>query len=669
MQDASLDIIRKDEYIPPYGDVTKLNHCRLIMDSVGSETLKVIGKNAVKLLDTSVAIYEANGDYAFGMFSSQWCRLMDLASRQLCKTNDNRKALSCGKWLCHENCWNDSAKRAIETGKSTDIECVGGIHIYAEPIYAGKNVIGSINIGYGDPPKDPAKLKKLAAKFGVDPEKLKEVSENYKLRPQFIVDGTKNLLGTFAKLIGNIVEKTETEKKLAENEKWLIQAQKISHTGSWKLDLTSYCLTWSDETYRIFGCRPKDFSPNYKSFLELPSDQDPRLHPRNNCIHQGYASVALIPIRTSDRIVGLIQLNDKRKDRFTLETIEILKGIAAHIGSALMRKRAEEEKKKADQEAKDQQFKKFESLSRMAAAIAHHFNNQLAVVLGNLEMVLYDLPEDAKNHKKIFRAFKAGKKAAEKSAQMLRYLGDISGSQSKINLSEVCRKHLAILGSSLNNGVTVNVDFPDYKPFVYADAGQVQQILNNLFTNSLEALQDNQGTIALAVQTVSHEDISTSNRFPLDWQPENIPYACLKISDTGLGIARGDIEKIFDPFYTTKFIGRGMGFPETMGILKNLGGCIKVDSELNSGSVFEVYLPVISEEKTVKNETISAKKEIENGGTILLIDDEKWVRNITKEMLTELGCNVIEAQDGIEGVRLFQKHHRLFYTNHFQWPR
>lgn len=122
------------EYESPYGDVTELNTCRLILDSVGKETLETIARDAIDLLETSVAIYEKNGDYAFGMFSSGWCRLMDDASRRLCRTKDNREALSCGKWLCHENCWNDSAKAAINSGKSTDIQCIGGINLYAEPL-------------------------------------------------------------------------------------------------------------------------------------------------------------------------------------------------------------------------------------------------------------------------------------------------------------------------------------------------------------------------------------------------------------------------------------------------------------------------------------------------------------------------------------------------------
>jgi len=203
---------QSDDYSPPYGDVTALNRCRLIMDSVGTETLREIGKNAINLLETSVAVYEANGEYAFGMFSSGWCRIMDAASRELCNTDDNRIALSCGKWLCHENCWHDSAKRAIETGKSTDITCVGGIHLYAEPIYAGQRVVGAINIGYGDPPRSLDKLNALADTFDVDPETLKEIGDSYKSRPEFLVEATKKLLGSFAKLIGEIVEKGEIQR-------------------------------------------------------------------------------------------------------------------------------------------------------------------------------------------------------------------------------------------------------------------------------------------------------------------------------------------------------------------------------------------------------------------------------------------------------------------------
>ena len=149
-------------YAPSYGDVTKLNTERTILDSIDGDIMRHLADDLMDLLGTSLAVYEKNGDYAFGLFQSGWCQIMDAASRRLCGTDDNKAALAGGKWLCHENCWNDSAKAAIETGRTTDIDCVGGIKLFAEPIFAGDDIVGSVNIGYGDPPLDAVLLKKLA---------------------------------------------------------------------------------------------------------------------------------------------------------------------------------------------------------------------------------------------------------------------------------------------------------------------------------------------------------------------------------------------------------------------------------------------------------------------------------------------------------------------------
>jgi diguanylate cyclase (GGDEF)-like protein/PAS domain S-box-containing protein len=198
---------------PSYGDLTELNTYRFILDAVGSSVLQDIVADFLELLDTSVAVYEKNGDYALGIFSSKWCRSLDRASRRLCATDDNQAALTCGRWLCHESCW-EMAKEAIQSGQIVDRECIGGIWIYAVPIRTEEEIIGSINIGYGDPPRHKRKLEELAVKYQVDVHDLSACAADYESRPQFIIDLTKKRTQAAARLIGEIVQRKQTEQRL-----------------------------------------------------------------------------------------------------------------------------------------------------------------------------------------------------------------------------------------------------------------------------------------------------------------------------------------------------------------------------------------------------------------------------------------------------------------------
>jgi len=262
-----------DSYEPYYGDVTELNTNRLILDSVGKDTLRQIAEDAIDLLGSSVSIYENNGDYAFGLFSSGWCQFMDAASRRRCQTDDNRTALDCGRWLCHETCWNDSAKKALESGHHTDAECVGGIHLYAEPIYAGENIIGVINIGYGTPPKEHDRLQELADLFEVDVEKLKEQADSYAPRPQFLVDLAKKRLKTSAKIIGEIVEKSMLQKALQKNKELLGTAGRMAKVGGWELDANTKEVIWTEETYHIHEV-PLSHKPSFNEAIDFFHPED-----------------------------------------------------------------------------------------------------------------------------------------------------------------------------------------------------------------------------------------------------------------------------------------------------------------------------------------------------------------------------------------------------------
>jgi PAS domain S-box-containing protein len=330
------------------------------------------------------------------------------------------------------------------------------------------------------------------------------------------------------------------------------------------------------------------------------------------------------------------------------------------------RKQAESDKEKL--EVQNQQLQKSESLGRMAGAIAHHFNNQLGVVIGNLEMAIDDLPEGAGPVNNLTAAMLAAGKAAEMSGMMLTYLGQTPGKHEPLDLSEVCLRSLPILRAVMPGKVLLEADFTPPGPVVSANANQIQQVLTNLLTNAGEAVGEYGGSIHLGVKAVFPAEIPAAHRFPLDWQPQDPVYACLKVTDDGCGIADTDIENLFDPFFTSKFTGRGMGLAVVLGIVRAHGGAVTVESEPGRGSIFQVFFPVSAEEiirqpgngncgDTLPQGVVDCQITLarKGGGTVLLVEDEEMVREMAAAMLTRLGFTVLEAKDGVEAVEIFRQ--------------
>ena len=317
------------------------------------------------------------------------------------------------------------------------------------------------------------------------------------------------------------------------------------------------------------------------------------------------------------------------------------------------RKRAEDEKAKL--EAQNRQLQKAESLGHMAGAIAHHFNNQLGAVMGNLELAMAALPRGAGPVENLTEAMRAARRAAEVSGLMLTYLGQTRGKREPLDLSETCRRSLPMLQAAMPKDVVLKTDLPSPGPAINANANQIQQVLTNLCTNAWEAVGDGRGVIHLIVKAVSAADIPAAPRFPLDWPPQDTTYACLEVADAGCGIAGQDIEKLFDPFFSRKFAGRGLGLPVALGIVRTHGGVITVQSEPGHGSVFRVFFPVSAEAVPRQPKKVANAPEIEGGGTVLLVEDEEMVRDMAARMLTHLGFSVLAARDGVEAMEVFRQ--------------
>jgi PAS domain S-box-containing protein len=307
-------------------------------------------------------------------------------------------------------------------------------------------------------------------------------------------------------------------------------------------------------------------------------------------------------------------------------------------------------------EAQSRLSLKNDSLSRMAGAIAHHFNNQLYVVIGNLEIVMNDLPLESDNTERLIDAMKASHKAADVSRLMLTYLGQTPCKPELQDLSETCHKGMLMIQAFIPKKVSVEPIFPFPGPAIQANVSQIQLVLTNLVTNAYESISDKTGTITISVKTVPAADIPASSRFPVDWQPQNNLYACLEVADTGCGISEQEIENIFDPFFSMKFVGRGLGLSVVLGIVSVYGGGITVESEANKGSIFRVYLPAAADAIPVPLDTACKLPEVEERRTMLLIDDDEMVRNMANRMLTRIGFSVLEAADGVEAVEIFQQH-------------
>ncbi len=400
--------------------------------------------------------------------------------------------------------------------------------------------------------------------------------------------------------------------------------------------------------------------------LDLPSDQDPRMHPRNNCIHQGYASMALIPVRIQDqmysretcirhgfssmaqvpvrtrgRILGLIQLNDKRKGRFTLETIEILEGIAAHIGSALMRKRAEDEREKL--QAQFNQAQKLESIGQLTGGIAHDFNNLMTTVIGNSDLILADMAKDDPLREDVEYIKAAGNRAASLTRQLLAFSRKQMLEPVVMNLNDAVRDMDKMLRRMIGEDIEMETILAPDLGEVEVDENQVGQVMMNLSVNARDAMP---GGGKLTIETANAELDEEYARAHISTIPGS--YVMLAVSDTGLGMTKDVQEKIFEPFFTTKEKGRGtgLGLSTVYGIVKQSRGNIWVYSEPGEGTTFKIYLPRIDKPVSETDSKVKASKAPTGSETVLVVEDDEPLRKLSIKTLEKYGYTVLTAADG-----------------------
>jgi PAS domain S-box-containing protein len=298
---------------------------------------------------------------------------------------------------------------------------------------------------------------------------------------------------------------------------------------------------------------------------------------------------------------------------------------------------------------------KLESLGVLAGGIAHDFNNILTAMLGHAQLARMKMPADSRAVANIDEVEAAARRAADLCKQMLAYSGKGQFVSRALDLGKVVEGMVQMLEVAVSKKAALRLALSPGLPAIEADQAQIEQVILNLIVNASEALEGRDGDIHVSTGAIVHEPNTAWDTYPASVAAGQ---ACvyIEVTDTGCGMDAATRARVFDPFFSTKFTGRGLGLAAVMGIVRGHGGTIQVRSAPGSGAAFRVLLP--ASEKTADTPVhVGTPAPAPQGATVLLVDDEDAVRNATSESLAALGYNVITAIHGGEALDVFRVRH------------
>lgn len=292
------------------------------------------------------------------------------------------------------------------------------------------------------------------------------------------------------------------------------------------------------------------------------------------------------------------------------------------------------------------------SLSVMAGGIAHDFNNLLMAMIGNAELALEESGLTAVTREHLATIRDTGFRAAELCRQMLLYSGRGSPLLDCIDLSWLVGDMSQLIEVSISKKLKVVLDLTPSLPLVLADASQMREVILSLVTNAAEAIGDGEGTIRIVTSVRDYGVVSMAEAFSAQALPAG-RYVTLEVVDTGCGMDAAEWEMVLDPFYSTKFPGRGMGLAAVTGIVRGHKGAVQITSKKGRGSTFAVLLPPLPA-GIVPSKLAGGSPSEAVADLILVIDDETALRLIASRMVERMGLRALVATNGREGVELFR---------------
>lgn len=433
--------------------------------------------------------------------------------------------------------------------------------------------------------------------------------------------------------VRDITERKRSETALEQSEEKYRLLVESTHDWVWTIN-TEGTLTFSNQAVRrILGYEvPEVLGIRILDFL-LPEDQEKcrQLMEQAMKTQIGLKDISFRMVQKDGAIRHL-----ECSAQPLLTSSGMLQGFAGIARDVTDRNRHEEAQRAAN---------RLKATATLAGGIAHDFNNLMLAVLGNAEILQLDLADHPDALPLLADITKAARKASDLSQQLLAYARGGKYRPQILNLNDAIRIMLSTPEAQVPSHINVRLELESALSSIQADSNQMNQILLNLTRNAIEAIQD-QGEILIRTRNVQldQEFVAT--------HPGLIPgkYIQLTFQDNGIGMDEHTRSHIFEPFFSTKFLGRGLGLPAIYGIVKNHQGDILVESEPEKGTCVQIFLPAA--EPALLPTTPQTPTDMKVELTILVVDDDEMVLDISQRILTRLGYQVLLAPDGQKAVEI-----------------
>lgn len=438
---------------------------------------------------------------------------------------------------------------------------------------------------------------------------------------------------------------------LLEAEQRLNEAQEIGQIGSWLYKAGEEEWWWSREVYRIFGLEAGEERPNWELCRDrvLPDDLDRVIDGTHGLLERGGNLTVEFEIDQPGGDRRWVQLRGKRADD------EEGQRVSGTIQDVTARKQQEREREALETQLRRAQ--RMDALGTLAGGIAHDFNNILFSILGNAQLAELDVPEGHSARKSLENIVGASRRARDVVRQILTFSQRQEVAMEELQLSDVVREVLELLRASIPPSIEILTDLDPKCPAISGDQSQIHQILVNLCTNAVDAMQKDGGSLRISVKTV-WPNARQLQRYP---DLEEGVMVGLWVEDTGVGMSEESLEHIFEPFFTTKTDsgGTGLGLSVVHGIVKRHHGAISARSRSGHGTVFELFFPIV--QAGVPREPVD-RQDVPHGDgeRVLLVDDDESVLRAVSQLLDRLGYRVTECLNPLDALHLLERYPARF---------